>query len=140
MFLDDDFSDQWILHHNARELSNVSCSGFVIFVRQSVRVCIVCRLESKCSSVTVHFLQEILHWLIRLHPSLIVISLVVATNGSLCIVGSSCSTLVLHVGTSSSRGLAVHCLTILVFGGNLEEVLAKVLCQHCGSVISTREH
>jgi len=46
VLLDDDFSNQWVLHHDAGKFADVGGSGFVIFVGEAVRVGIVCRLQA----------------------------------------------------------------------------------------------
>lgn len=68
-----DFAHQGVLHSDAGQFAHISGCGFVVFVGQTVGVRVVGRFQAKGASVSVHFLKEIFHRLIRLKPTLVVI-------------------------------------------------------------------
>jgi hypothetical protein len=70
----DYLANERVLHYDASKFTHISCSRFVIFMTQPVRVSVVSALKAKSTCIAVHLLQEILHGLVGLKSSLVVIS------------------------------------------------------------------
>jgi hypothetical protein len=70
----DDLAHERILHHDASQFTHISCSRFVVFMTQPMRVSVVGALKAKSTCITVHLLKEILHGLVCLKSSLVVVS------------------------------------------------------------------
>lgn len=106
---------------------------------QTVRVSEISRLQSQRSSVSVHFLDEVFHRLVRRDAPLLsrcprVLGLGALRSG-LSVAGSGSIRVVTTV-LSRSAG----CLVVLVSGGDLIKVLTKVLGQADSGIVATRQH
>lgn len=129
----DDFPKNRVLHHDARKSSDVGSCRFVIFMGKTVRIGIVGRLEAQSTSIPVHFLQEVLHWLIALQSPLILVERATSTR----------------IDTSSWILLLIALLVLrviralfIVFESScrLKQILAKVLGQGHSGIITRGQH
>lgn len=62
-----DFSEKVIFHCDCGQLALIRRRGFVIFVHQTMRVCIMCVLETEAFCHSVHFSYEALQRIARAH-------------------------------------------------------------------------
>ena len=147
MLLNNDLTHQRILHHDACEFADICRRRLVVLVRESVRIRIVGGLEAERTGIPVHFLKEVLHWLIGLHASLVLgidaadlasdatdvgAGVVGAAGyGSSCVVVQGRCVWCLVLGT---------CLAILVASCNFEKVLTEVLGESDSSIVTTGKH
>lgn len=130
-------SNNWILHRDTCQLADICGRWFVIFVRQTMRVGEVSRFKTKSSSVSVHLLDEVFHWLIARDSPLV--------NSSVWSVSTlAVGVLILLSGISVVCSWA-SCRTILVFvvfisGCHLKKVLSKMFSEANTCIVTTREH
>lgn len=113
-------------------------------MRKAVRVCKVGRFEAECACISVHLLQKVLHWLIRLHAPLhltrISAKASLARSSSPACQGIRSGSGRTTRSSSSSYGRASPSFVLFVPCGHFEEILAKVFGEGDRSVISRRQH
>ena len=127
-----DFSEYWVLHHDARQSTDVRRSWLVIFVAQSVRIGVISWLETEGSGIPIQLLKEVFHRLVTLKTTLIFIK-----GASSSWVYTCCW--VLWLGACVILGVGAL-LVIFEASSCFKQVLAKMLSERHRSIITRRKH
>lgn len=113
-----------VLHGNARQLADLSGSGAVVCVAQAMDVGEVSEFHAECAGISVHLLDEVLYALVVWEYTLLPVCF---------------DAVVLFTTLDIAHNLTWALLLswILVAGGHLIQVLAKVFGKNSGCIVAT---